>query len=98
MALITGMILLQKPSPNKIHRELVTGDSKSTFYHDIHRLAVEMPAMFDTVIENVRHDVKLAMRKDGVASLDEQVIPHSSPDIDVVDCFNSTTEREGIRY
>ncbi|MEX2684177.1 MAG: hypothetical protein Q6373_021585 [Candidatus Sigynarchaeota archaeon] len=54
MALITGTILLARPSPNKIQDGLVTGASKATFYRKIHQLAAEMPGIYKKVFENLQ--------------------------------------------
>jgi hypothetical protein len=94
MAMIAGTILLQKPSPNKIHREVVTGDSKSTFYRNIHRLALGMPGMFEGVIDNLQMDPRMAMRNSGVLCIDEHIIPHSSDKMEGVDYFYSTTKND----
>jgi len=90
-ALIVGKILLQKASPNLIQDELVTGPSKSTFYRDIHRLAIEMPALYEDLITNLQQNARMAMRPEGYISLDEHVIPHVSEDIEGVGSFFSTT-------
>jgi hypothetical protein len=96
MALITGTILLQKPSPNKIHREVVTGDSKSTFYRNVHRLASGMPDMYAGVIDNLQQDARMSMRNGGVLCLDEHIIPHSSDTMEGVDYFYSTTKDDVV--
>jgi hypothetical protein len=95
-ALIVGKILLQKASPNSIHAELVTGPSIATFYRDIHRLAIEMPALYESLVVNLQQNTRMAMRQDGYMSLDEHIIPHSSDDIEGAGYFYSTTEEKSI--
>ena len=95
-ALITGTILLDKPSPNKIHAEVVAGDGKGTFYKDIHQLADEMPERFGEIFKSLQEDPKIAMKSDGVLVLDEHIIPHSSEDMEGVSWFHSTSEDKKI--
>jgi len=95
-ALIIGKILLQKASPNRIQDELVTAPSKSTFYREIHRLAVEMPGLHKDLIINLQKNARMAMRPDGYISLDEHVIPHTSTDIEGAGYFYSTSEDKSI--
>lgn len=96
MALITGTILLARPSPNKIQEGLVTGASKATFYRNIHQLAAEMPGIYKNVFEKMQQDSNIKMREDGILSLDEHIIPHSSDEMEGVDWFYSTTEKKTI--
>ena len=95
-ALIVGTILLDKPSPNKIHAEVMAGDGKGTFYKDIHSLASEMPGRFGEIFKNIQEDTKLAMKPDGVMVLDEHIIPHSSDEMEGVSWFHSTSENKKI--
>lgn len=95
-ALIVGKILLQKGSPNRIQDELVTAPSKSTFYRDIHRLAMEMPGLHEGLIINIQKNARMAMRPDGYISIDEHVIPHTSTDIEGAGYFYSTSEDKNI--
>ena len=95
-ALIVGKILLQKATPNKIQDELVTAPSISTFYRDIHRLAIEMPGLYETLITNLQQNKRMAMRRDGVISLNEHVIPHVSENIEGVGKFFSTSTNSTI--
>ena len=95
-ALISGTILLKKPSPNKIHEEVTAGDGKGTFYKDIHDLASEMPVRFSEIIRNVQEDSKLAMKQDGVMVLNEHIIPHSSDEMEGVALFRSSSEKKDI--
>ena len=90
--LVTGIIFLEKPSPNKIHGNSLKGPSKKTFYNRIHALAGQMPAIFREVFARMQEDLKLAMKKSGVLIIDEHIVPHTSKDIEGVDYFHSTTE------
>jgi len=91
--LVTGIIFLDKPSPNKIHEADVTGESKRAFYDHIHDLAQQMPSHFRQMFSNLQGDPKIAMNGGGFLIIDEHVIPHSSKHIEGVDKFYSTTER-----
>ena len=91
--LITGIIIIENPSPNKVHAELVQGESQTTFYREIHRLAGRMPEYFNSFIRNIQTDPHLRMKKTGVISIDEHIIPHSSPEMEGVAPFYSTTKR-----
>lgn len=92
--LITGTILLEKPSPHKIHQALLQGDSQSTFYREIHGIAAKMPTVFDHIIENIQSDPQLALKKTGIIAIDEHIIPHSSDQIEGVAKFYSTTKQD----
>jgi hypothetical protein len=74
----------------------VTGESKATFYRDIHRLAIEMPGLYKDIFNNLQQDPRMKMHEDGILSLDEHVIPHSSDEMEGVDWFYSTTEDKKI--
>ena len=89
--LVTGIITQEKPSPNKIHDEVVKGPSKRTFYRDIHRLATQMPTMYSKFVSSVQENTVLRMQKSGYLSIDEHIVPHSSKKMEGVDYFYSTT-------
>ena len=90
-ALITGKIALEKPSPNKINEQLVTGPSKATFYRRIHELATKMPEHVLKILGRLQEDPAMVMKPQGVISIDEHIIPHSSKKIEGVGYFYSTT-------
>ena len=90
-ALITGKIALEKPSPNKIIEQLVTGPSKATFYRRIHELAAKMPEHVMNILGRLQEGPAMAMKPQGVISIDEHIIPHSSKKIEGVGYFYSTT-------
>ncbi len=89
--LVAGLVVQEKPSPNKIHDELVTGASKRTFYREIHALAGEMPGLFAQFQQNFQRDARVGLRPDGFFSLDEHIIPHGSDGIEGTAYFYSTT-------
>ena len=91
---MTGIIVQEKPSPNKIHNELVKGESKRTFYRKIHELTVEMPRIFSEIINNIQKSPKLGMKSDGVMIIDENIMPHTSDKMEGVGYFYSTTDRK----
>ena len=91
--LLAGMILLEKPSPRKIHDELLTEASQRTFYREIHALAEMMPTYYGEIVAEVQKDSRMQMRTDGLIAIDEHIIIHSSPGIEGVGNFYSTTER-----
>jgi hypothetical protein len=92
--LITGTILIEKPSPHKIHQEMIQADSQSTFYREIHRLSGQMPANYNKLIDNLQKDPNFKMKSSGVIAIDEHIIPHSSDEIEGVDKFYSTTKQD----
>lgn len=94
--LISGIIINEKPSPNKIHNELEAAASKRTFYRDIHKLAIKIPNLSKQILINLQKDNKMAMKSDGVISLDEHIIPHSGKTMEGVDFLYSTTEKKAI--
>jgi hypothetical protein len=91
--LVTGILFLERPSPNKIHNDSLKGPSKKTFYNHIHALAGQMPALFREILARMQADRKLAMKKSGVLIIDEHIVPHTSSGIEGVDYFHSTTEQ-----
>jgi len=94
--LITGIITQEKPSPHKIHQELVQGESLKTFYRTIHKLTEKMPMIFEKSIQAFQNNAKIAMKSDGVISLDEHLIPHTSSKMEGVDYFHSSSENGEI--
>jgi len=90
--IIIGNITLEKPSINKISIEQVKGSSKRTFYRHVHDVAEEVPIIHGKLFANLQKDRRVAMKRGGVISLDEHIIPHGSEDIEGVDSFYSTTE------
>ena len=94
--LITGILTQEKPSPRKIHHELVQGESLRTFYRHIHKLADQMPQFFSGTIQNLQTESKIAMKADGVISIDEHIIPHTSSKMEGVDYFHSSSENDQI--
>ncbi|MEX2683977.1 MAG: hypothetical protein Q6373_020570, partial [Candidatus Sigynarchaeota archaeon] len=56
-----------------IHDELVTAAGKATFYRDVRDLATEMPTLHDDAIAAMQADAKMAMRKNGVIILDDEI-------------------------
>jgi hypothetical protein len=96
MALVSGTILLGRPSPRKIHQQLVEGGSGASFYRDIHDLIDENRAFYDAAFDAVQDDRRLAMRRTGVLVVDEHVIPHTSNGIEGVSYQYSTTQKKSI--
>lgn len=94
--LITGILSHEKPSVRKIHQELVEGESLKTFYRQVHRLSDRMPSLFAGIGRNLQLNPDLAMKSAGVISLDEHLIPHSSPDMEGVDYFHTSSENAEI--
>jgi len=90
-ALISGKIVLEKPSPSKIADQLVASPSKATFYRHVHKLAMMMPDLHKGIISAFQGDPRLSMKSSGVISIDEHLIPHSSKNIEGVGHFYSTT-------
>ena len=91
--LLTGIMVQNKPTPNKIHDEGSSGPSKRAYYRHIHALAPKMPDALRRVIVNVQQDPKLAIKPGGVLSLDEHIVPHSSKEMEGVSPMFSTAER-----
>jgi hypothetical protein len=90
-ALISGKIVLEKPSSNKIADQVVTGPNKATFYRKVHKLAAKMPALHENLVNTIQKDPALAMKKKGVISIDEHLLPHTSKKMEGVGYFYSTT-------
>jgi len=90
-ALISGKIALEKPSPNKIADQVVTGPSKATFYRKVHKLATMMPGLYRNLISVIQDDPALSMKHVGAISIDEHLLPHTSKNIEGVGYFYSTT-------
>jgi len=90
-ALISGKIVLEKPSPNKIADQVVTGPSKATFYRKVHKLATKMPTLHENIVNAIQEDPALTMKNHGVISIDEHLLPHTSDKMEGVGYFYSTT-------
>jgi hypothetical protein len=96
MALIAGTILLQRASPNSIWHDLLTCDGASTFYHDIHNLAIGMPTLYVDAFKAVQKDGRLRMRSNGILVIDEHLIEHTSKNIDGAASYFSPSENKYI--
>ena len=94
--LITGILGQEKPSARKIHQELVVGESLKTFYRQIHHLAAQMPFLFSNIIQSLQNGSDIPMKVDGVLSIDEHLIPHTSPKMEGVDYFHSSSSNGKI--
>jgi hypothetical protein len=55
-----------------------------------------MPGLYKDIFANLQQDPRMTMHDDGIFSLDEHVIPHSSDEMEGVDWFYSTTEEKTI--
>lgn len=94
--LISGIITQEKSSGLKIHNELVQAESQRTYYRQIHRLAQKMPEYFMNIISQIQQESKISMKSDGVLSIDEHIIPHTSSKMEGVDYFHKTSHEKPI--
>ena len=94
--ILSGMIILEKPSCHKMHEELLTEASQRTFYRDVHNLASQMSRYFKDIITTLQQSSPLQMHGNGLISIDEHIISHSSKTMEGVGKFYSPTDQEYV--
>ncbi len=90
--LLTGQATQEHPSPLRTFDEATeVAASQRTYYREVHALAGAIHGQYPHIVGRLQGDRHLAMRKNGVLILDEHILPHTSPKMEGVAFFHSTT-------
>lgn len=83
-SLMNGKLILKNFTPNKVHSSLIEGDSKRTFYRDIHALSDDMNGNLFNYFKNMQNISQFRMERSGFIAIDEHINSHCSDNIEGV--------------
>ena len=95
-SLMNGKLILKNFTPNKVHSSLIEGDSKRTFYRDIHALSDDMNGNLFNYFKNMQKISQFRMERSGFIAIDEHINSHCSDNIESVSYFYSTSHKKPI--
>lgn len=95
-SIITGMIIMDKPSLNKISEDTVGGFGERKMNREIHKLSKLMPDYFQNLFQKFQSNPQTKILQSGFMILDEHILEKTGENIEGVDYFYSTRENKPI--
>jgi len=93
---ITGVLVTDKPTINKISKDTIGGFGERKMNREIQKITKQMPEYYKNFFSKFQSSPKISISPSGYTIMDEKIIEKTAKNIEGVDYFYSTKENKPI--